>query len=257
MIMLLMGTARAEIVPISSIREVAAYSDSDVELAIFDVDMVLIQPADPSFQMANMQMYSRWIKGIWPTLDETVRQKSLNLMNIRSESILIETDAPHLLSTIQSRSPTMALTANFTGSFAGIEDVPAWKMERLAQFEIDFQQHAPFESPLVFEELPAFRGNQCAYLKGMLFVNGYAVDKGAVLVAFLKKTGLRPRTILFVDDRMSNLEAVEKALRELDPTIRFLGLHYVGNLAFPAQPVTEDQFVARWTEVIELAKELP
>lgn len=59
-------------------------------LAIFDVDMVLVQPSDPAFQMANMKRFgaiSKWI------IKEVLTEKQmmfLSLMTISSDPVLID-----------------------------------------------------------------------------------------------------------------------------------------------------------------------
>ena len=83
-----------------------------------------------------------------------------------------------------------------------------------------------------FNKRPAFRGNvsiklkgTAKYIYGVLFAH-YSNDKGEVLVRFLRKTGLKPKKIVMVDDRRENLVHVEKALKKRKVT--FVGFRYGG-----------------------------
>lgn len=59
-------TCHAQITQVNDMQEVFnALSNADSNtLVIFDVDMVLIQPSDPAFQMANMKRFSAISKRI-------------------------------------------------------------------------------------------------------------------------------------------------------------------------------------------------
>lgn len=60
------------------------------------------------------------------------------------------------------------------------------------------------------------------YSNGIVFCNGN--NKGAMLLEFLKKIDYRPKKIIFVDDKMSNVLSVEKAVKQKG--IEFVGIRY-------------------------------
>lgn len=251
-------TAQAHITQVNTMEEVLSFfneADSST-LAIFDVDMVLVQPSHPAFQMANMKRHSPIAKRIMHELPAAKQMIFLSLMSIGSEAILIDAHMPHYLQRIAQKGPVMALTANLTGELAFIKNMEAWNILRLRQLGIDFSSGAPYAHPLVFNELPAFRGNHSTYTQGILFVNGTACTKGEALSAFLQKTALAPKKIIFVDDREDNLKSVEAALQKHETPIQYQGLHYLGAKAYPSDILSEEQFETTWKTLAAQALEI-
>lgn len=63
---------------------------------------------------------------------------------------------------------------------------------------------------------------EVSYLWGVMFVEGQ--HKGAMLRIFLKKAGLKPKAIVFVDDNLKHVERVEAAMK--GKTEKVLTFHY-------------------------------
>lgn len=61
------------------------------------------------------------------------------------------------------------------------------------------------------------------YENGILFINDFN-EKGPILLAFLEENGYQPETILFVDDKLHNVQSVEKVLEAKG--ISVIGLYY-------------------------------
>ena len=248
-----------EIIPVNTMQDaLKIFQEADRDtLALFDIDMVILQPRDPAFQMANMKRYSPIVKKIMQQLPADKRDVFLVLTTISSETVLIDSKMPHLIEELtEKKVPNMALTGNFTGRFADIENMEEWKIKRLAQWGIDFSKGAPHGEKIVFEDLPSYRGRHSTYTSGVLFVNGSVCPKGDALIAFLKRTGYLPKKVIFIDDREDNLRSVESALLAFNPSIVFKGLHYTGAKDYPSPSISEQQFEAQWQEVAERAKSL-
>jgi hypothetical protein len=229
------------------------FADADAKtLAIFDVDMVLVQPEDPVFQMQNMKRFSPIAKRIMGEIPTDKQMIFLALMTISSKTILIDKDMPKFFQKLRDRFiPTMALTANLTGKFLTIESMEKWRSATLRELGIDFSKICPCKEQFVFTELACFRNQYSTYIDGMLFVNGKNVTKGDALTAFLDKAKLSPSKIIFVDDREENLKSVEEAAYKLG--IEFRGIHYLGAQKYPSKPVTEEQFQSQWTSLAQAA----
>ena len=241
---------------VKDMEEVFQYfKDADSKtLAIFDVDMVLIQPDDPAFQMANMKRFSTISKRIMKEVPPDKQMIFLSLMTISADPVLIDARAPRFLcEIIQKGIPTMALTANLTGEFKTIKNMEKWRIDSLRQLGIDFSQGAPSQTMRVFKDLAAYRGNYSTYRDGILFVNGTVVSKGEAFVSFLQKIDFYPNKIIFIDDRAENLMGLQTALQKLDKPIEYQGLHFVGAQKYPSKMISEEEFEARWQE---LAKQL-
>lgn len=227
------------------------FKDADTNtLAVFDVDMVLVQPSDPAFQMANMKRYSPVAKRIMQDIPKNKQMVFLSLMTVGSNPILVDACIPKMLTQLKQRGiPAMALTANLTGEFYTIKNMETWRVNTLRQLGIDFSQGAPYLHPIIFQDLPSYRGNYSVYSSGVLFVNGTTCSKGEAFIAFLKKAEFYPKKVIFVDDREENLKSVESALQDLNKSIAFHGIHFEGAKNYPSEVITEQQFEARWKEI--------
>jgi hypothetical protein len=245
-------SVHAELIQVNNMQDMFSYfKDIDSNtLVIFDVDMVLVQPNDPAFQMANMKRHRHIVKEMMKELTPEKQMIFLSLMTIKSQPVLIDPRISILLSILmEKRIPSMALTANLTGEFACIKNMEKWKIESLRSLGIDFSQLTPFKNSLIFSHLPSFRGNYSVYVDGILFVNGNACSKGDALLTFLQQTKITPKKIIFIDDREENLKSVQTALK--GSLIDFLPLHFVGAQDYPSKVVTEEHFEARWKELLK------
>ena len=249
----------AEIKQVNDMKEVFEYfNEADSKtLAIFDVDMVLVQPSDPAFQMANMKRFGAISKRIMKEVPAEKQMMFLSLMTISSDPVLIDDSTPQVLKQIIQRGiPAMALTANLTGSFGTIKNIEQWRVNSLRCLGIDFANSAPYKQPVVFAELASYRGYYSNYLNGVLFVNGTVVSKGDAFLSFIEKTRLSPERIVFIDDREDNLKSLEAAIQKLGKPIEYHGLHYIGAQKYPSQMISEEEFEARWQKLASEAREL-
>ena len=89
-------------------------------------------------------------------------------------------------------------------------------VDNLASLGIGFSSGLHHRGFMVDMHHPAF------FYEGIIFCSGYG--KGPVLKRFLEITGLRPSTIIMIDDKRSYLESVEAICRVAG--IEFIGLRY-------------------------------
>jgi hypothetical protein len=249
----------AEISQVNDMKDVFEYfTDSDSKtLAIFDVDMVLVQPSDPAFQMANMKRFGAISKRIMKEVPAEKQMVFLSLMTISSEAVLIDECTAQLLQRITQRGiSAIALTANLTGPFGPIKNMEEWRIKTLKLLGIDFTKSAPYQSSLIFDNLSSYRGNYSTYLDGVLFVNGTTVSKGEAFLSFLQKTGFFPEKIIFIDDREDNLKNLEGAIQKLDRPIEYHGLHFLGAQKYPSKMISEEEFESRWQQLALQAKQI-
>lgn len=178
-------------------------------------------------------------------------------MALDTDAILIDEQTPCYLHELYSQGiPTIALTSNLTGQLAHVANLESRKSQVLQKFGIDFSASAPFPEPIIFYDLPTYRGNHSVFTKGILFANGYTCPKGDVLVQFLQVAAQCPQRIVFIDDRKENLQNVEQALQKYDPSIQFEGLHYLGAKDYPSPIIEEKEFEARWIAIANQAMRL-
>lgn len=252
-------SCHAQITQVNDMKEIFDYfntADSKT-LAIFDVDMVLVQPSDPAFQMANMKRFGAIAKLITKEIPIEKQIMFYSLMTISSEPILIDESTPQLFQKIAQKGiPAIALTANLTGSLGPIKNMEEWRVNSLKMLGIDFTNLAPYQKSLVFDDLSLYRGNYSTYRDGVLLVNGITVSKGDALLSFLKKTGFSPDKIIFIDDREDNLKSLEAAIQKLDKPVEYQGLHFLGAQKYPSKNISEEEFESKWQQLALQTRQL-
>ena len=255
---IIVTTCYGTITKVDTMQEVMChFEDADPDtLAVFDIDMVLLQPSDPAFQVPNINYHMESAQRIIRSLPEEKFPIFVVLASTQSDSILVDEKTPDYFQQLSERGiPRIALTANFTGPIGPVDNLESWKINRLNQLGYDFTTTAPTSEQITFNELPSYRGNYSLYTDGVLFTNHPDCAKGDLLVRFLQQADVCPKRVIFIDDHLNNLESVEEALAGWDPSIQYDGLHYVGAQNYPSTPLTEEAFEARWEAIASLARE--
>lgn len=207
----------------------------DGALVIFDIDDSIMTCCDPSLQEANKdrldkvcQRYSE----IMP-MSEYNRLYSIALRSREVE--VVDNKIYDLLVTLMEKKiNTIALTHTRTGSFGVIEKMEDWRIVELGHIGIDFSPLSPFTSELSLKNLKGPLGTP-NIKNGIIFTA--ELDKGKVLEEALKLLPKKPSQIIFVDDRIDNLESVEKICSKLQ--LPYLGFHYIAMKLRPVKYVDE------------------
>lgn len=252
-------TVYGQIKQVNTMDEVFAYfNDADGQtLAIFDVDLVLIQPSDPAFQMANMKRFSSNCKKIIKEVPPDKLMMFFGLMGTKSDSILLDNRLSQFFQELCHKGiSAMALTAGLTGEFDAVKSMENKRVDDLNNLGIDFSKTAPIDTSIVFDDLAAYRGNFPVYLNGVFFTNGMVVSKGEAFLSFLKKTNIRPDRIIFIDDMEENLKSFEVVLMTLDKPIEYVGLHFIGAQNYPSKQITEEEFELKWKNLVLKVKRM-
>lgn len=248
-----------ETIQVNDMEQIFEYfKDANAKtLAVFDVDMVLIQPSDPAFQIANMKRFSDTAKRIMKQVPAEKQMIFLSLMTISSDPMLVDLRILEFLQKLsQNGVMAMALTANLTGEFGNVKNMEQTRIDNLKKLGIDFSESIPYQVPFAFEDLPKYRGNYSTYRDGILFVNGTVTSKGDALLAFLKKSNLSLNKIIFIDDREDNLKSVESAIQKAELPIEYQGIHFTGANKYPSEEISEDVFESKWQKIASNVKEL-
>lgn len=231
-------------------------------LVAFDIDMTLTAPQNPACYFPNMRQYKAVIgrhmlfQRVFSCISKTEEDKVLTLGTQLPSQQLIETNTPALIASLQqSGVKAIALTASLSGGVEGLDNLKERRLVGLQQVGIDFSQAFPNEDT-IFSEFPPHNNHYPTYHQGILYANGGngANNKGAVLVAFLKKMGWTPRQVVLVDDLVANLTAVKRALASLDPTIQFIGIEYRGAQAYAPEGITKREIIAYWKNIVSQVK---
>jgi phosphoserine phosphatase len=199
--LLLLATAvRAEVREIKSMTEIVPALTTST-LLVFDLDNTLIEPVG---NIGSDQWWYYLVKAI--SRDEGIPEDkaeekaapvwTATLAKVKVKPV--EALSPKLIAEQRARGlGIMALTAR------GPEDRAATERQ-LKDIGVDLAIAAPYTKELTTP-------NKGLFAKGVLFV-GEGPNKGEELVKFLKTIGLKPRHIVFVDDKPKHAKSVDAAL---------------------------------------------
>jgi len=251
-------TLFATITEIHSISEAEKYFNSSdlTTLGVFDIDDTLLIPEDPAFQKKNLRKHVEIMQQI---NELPLEQRDLLgcIALTYSHSQLIESESPVFIGKLQQRGVRLiALTAVMTKEF-GDHYLPKMRYEELSRNGIDFSFSFPEIENGLFTELKNCNHSFPAFFSGVLCSNGdfqrqkNAMSKGEVLCAFLGKTLWMPSKIIFIDDKLYNLEEIELSIHKSYPDIEFQGLHYLGAESFISPAISREVVETKWKEVLE------
>jgi hypothetical protein len=213
--LLLCSALYAEIIETYDLElfEKATHSLDQNALVLIDVDDTILIPKD-AILMSSMRDE---VKKIFLTEPAILLsgiyspKQMLGLILAQMEFEVLNPKIVSIIGNLQKRNiKVIAFTLIHTGPFWPIESMTAWRWKCLNKFGLDFspafQQDFDFGGP-VFE-------------KGVLYCDRH--EKGQVLVTFLNTLQFTPSKILFLDDKLANLQSVEENLGTVD----FTGFHY-------------------------------
>lgn len=228
-ISLYFNLAFAEITQISNLSPIISATqrlDSN-DLVIFDVDDVLIRKKDLILNSVHKE-YNHSLANEIPnrhSKQDSEQYWSIVLLSAKNE--LIDPKIVNIIKNIQKKGvKTLALTSIMTGKLGKIPSLEDWDIERLSQNNINFHNSWENVLPYQFTNLVPKEPNRYPTFKnGIIFTAGLA--KGEILKQFLHHANFKPKKIIFIDDKLKNLESVEAFCAQ--ENIGFTGFEYVAS----------------------------
>ncbi len=246
----------ADVLSIHSIKEMKSHAEGKENvLVVFDIDDTLTILSDPAFHSTNFKIHHASVfKEIMSPLNPRERHLAFTIPLLTTASDLIEIETSQVIDELQNRGvKTIALTAAMGGEIEGVS-IEDRRIKELNRVGIDFSRSFPDISEMIFSGFNAPINGRGPFFKlGVILANEN--DKGEVLVAFLQKIEWKPDLILFVDDRIEHVHAVQKAIGEFYPEIECKGFHYNTDHV-PYAKLESEQFSKQWVDLAEKAKEL-
>jgi len=240
-----------EIYSFTTVTKILELVNKDT-LIIFDVDDVLIIPnSDNDFKHPCRAQLWQDLKNRLSTEKIEILQSSV-MSTIKRN--LVEPRIVQAFAYLQSQHiPTIALTAMGTGRFGIIKKMEDIRIKELNDVGISFLPSTPLKGEKLAAELEN-TNMICSDCKGVpmlksgiIFTAG--VDKGVVLDYMFSKYNYYPKTIVFVDDSINNLESLRKLCIKLK--IDFHGFHYVAVSLMSMQVIDENLEKLRF-KILEL-----
>ena len=218
---------------INKIKEIIQDCDHNT-LFIWDVDGVFIIGTDRIFHSENLYdgLVTQHIDYIVNkyALNKEKKEWFISQLLMHRPIRLVDDTMLDLIKELRiNKIKTIALTHCFVGALGSIKSVADWRIDELAKLGINFDFAFQDVNKIELNNLDQVDGYYPLYKQGILFC--LQENKGAALSAFLEQIKWYPKKIVFVDDKIFNLESVETALKPKN--IEFIGLHYVGALDLP------------------------
>lgn len=243
----IINSALADIIETSNLlplKEILQKADKDT-LVIFDVDRVLIMPTNE--HTLNRHPYR---KKLWEELKNRHSKEEIKILYgitaSQAEWRLVDPDILNVLTYLEKHEiPSIALTSLYTGKFGDIEKIEDWRVKQLQYLGIDFINLTPIKGELSADKLAGEDG--IPVLKSGIILTAN-VDKAKVLEYMLSHSNYYPKTIIFIDDQLSNLKTLEALSNKLQ--IKFHGFHYTAVSQMPI-PIINEQIENLRFDILE------
>lgn len=182
---------------------------------ICDIDNTLIESCQQLGTVQWAEHLKRRLKELgMPPRQATEIEESAWLQVQKKIAVrLVAPDTPTLLNQMKKGGAClMALTAR--------SHEERYKTEgQLHSCGIDFTEAPPYDRSFDVR----VHDRRVVYKKGVLYAT-HSIKKSEALVAFLEKSGQKPKKIIFIDDKLAHVQDVEKLAAQLD--IPFVGIRY-------------------------------
>lgn len=207
-------------------------------LVMFDVDDTLIIPKDLILQYSARYKMSEYAKEALEKakVDSCKMYGNEDLHSeifAKTEFEIVNPKVIGIINSLKKRNiKTIAFTKMHTGRYGVIPSLEDWRIEQLKKLKLDFSgSFSQFKELKLLENIAA----KPLFKQGVLCADN--LDKGPALSLFLKRVGLKPSKVIFIDDNLKFLQSVEEALKSL--RIEFIGFHYT-EVANRAVVINED-----------------
>lgn len=204
-LMIFTAQLNAEVREIKSIEEIGEVLNDPHTLVVFDIDNTVIKPIGSWGSDQCYYFLVDYLKERYQISEQEAHHQAEKIWNMAQwdiRTMAVEAMTAPLITKLQgNKTHVFALTAR-TYSIADVT------RKQLLDNAIDFTLSAP-------PSAGTLRVNASAvYEQGILY-QGEGNDKGQTLVDFIKLMDLKPRKIIFIDDKEKNTHNVHKALEEL------------------------------------------
>lgn len=225
-ILLITNISFAEIITTNNFKIIEKHIQlADIDtLLVFDVDDVLLQPKDLLLKSKYEHDFKTMYKQIEVQTDKTQSEKLFSFIMLQRQVEPVDQKIVKLINEAQKKgTKVLALTFCSTGALGTITSLEDWRSQELKLLGYNFDQSWNNLSKKTFKQLPTIESNKfVAFQQGIVFTGG--ASKADALQIFLNYAEIKPKKILFIDDKRKNLEVVETFANK--STIPFIGIEY-------------------------------
>lgn len=205
-------------------------------LVIFDIDLVITTPSDEVFIQSSTKEGQEFLASIYDDLWNRLPKHEID--DMQSAMMLtqpwrsVTRDTAKIFNQIKNNGyKVLGLTASGTGAFGRVRSVEQWRVDELKSIGVVFDKYFINAKPGALDKyiprVSEYYGNAkhpCfpAADNGIIFT--CMVPKGEVLDAYLQYAKIKPKKIVFIDDRQSNLKTVSDYCEKNN--IEYIGYEY-------------------------------
>jgi diadenosine tetraphosphatase ApaH/serine/threonine PP2A family protein phosphatase len=221
-----MYLSRASYTTIDSFEELSSLIDQSNEHTawLFNIDDITY-PADELCQHTTSDQLRRAAHKKYPDLIKpSYAADIMSTMLKQAERPVVDAILPQQIKQLkQKKSRVTGIAQLYTGSYGSIDNIDAWRYEKLCHAGIDFYDPS-FPEELVFSSFEPLKHNHARYHKGLLLSHDDTLDIiiGHYLDAFIP----RPHHVVYCDYSPQQLARVEHAVTKRG--MKFTGIHYKG-----------------------------
>lgn len=205
-------------------------------LVVFDVDFVLTTPGDEVFILSvtddGRKLLSSIYDDLWARLPKHDIDEMQSILMLTQPWRPVTPDTPRIFNQIKSKGyKVLGLTACGTGPFGKLRSGEKWRVDALKSIGITFDKKFINAKPGSLDPYIPRASEHYSKAKhacfpatedGIIFT--CMVPKGEVLDAYLQFANIKPKKIIFIDDRINNLETVADFCKKFN--IQYIGYEY-------------------------------
>jgi len=205
-------------------------------LVVFDIDLVLITPSDEIFILCftdeGQKLLVNIHEDLWNRLPLHEVEEMQSILMLTQPWRAVTPNTPQIFNQIKSKGyKVLGLTASGTGAFGKIRSREKWRVEELKSIGITFDKNFVNAKPGALDSYIPNVSKYYAKARSACFPaaeNGIIftcqIPKGETLDAYLQFAKIKPNKIIFIDDRIDNLETVSEYCKKYN--IQFIGYEY-------------------------------
>ena len=205
-------------------------------LVVFDTDFVLITPSDEAFILSvtdeGQNVLNKTYDDLWSrlSLDDVEEMQSIVMRTKPWRPVT--PDTAQIFNEIKNKGyKVLGLTSGGTGTFGKMRSLEKWMVEELKNIDIIFDKNFINAKPGSLDQYIPSISKHYAKAKHVCFPaaeNGIIftcmASKGEVLDAYLQFANIKPKKIIFIDDRAIHLKTVENFCKKFN--IQYIGYEY-------------------------------
>ncbi len=219
------SVAQAEIIETNNASDIKKQIEklSAGDIALFDVKDVIFYSEDQVMSTMHKSVFKDKFKEIKKIKGKEETDRLISIVLDSYKPVLVDEKIPQIIELAQKAGILVfGLTSGKTSKYGIIENRADTRINTLKTFGVDFSKSMdlPYMDLGVGDDIDkTIENGNSMFQDGIIFAS--RIPKGEILGRFLERAKLHPKKIIFVDNRLKNINLVCTKAQEL-------GIEYVG-----------------------------